>query len=310
MSYQLQDQLQQFLTTLFRKDDVVEIRPIEIWTDGMNGQRRSRVLRHERRWQTPAELSAGYSEMAKLNLDQRANIFMGVNSRTQRGVGRKCDVRICRCIWADMDDVSCEVARWRCSEMGLPHPSIVVDSGNGVHLYWLLDRAIDVSNAESRQQFESRLKALYRQLGCDATSDVNRLLRLPGFWNMKDGRNGSPPRACRLLYCDADRRCEIDHFAINVNCQSRQIGDERSNGPGVTSSDGSIQQVLACLDKEVSDRSRRDFAVVCSLLRLGMGPPEIWSHVANRSKFVTRGYDYFKTTVNNALEATAHNRGT
>jgi hypothetical protein len=72
--------------------------------------------------------------LAELNSDQRANIFMGVNPRARRGVGRKCDVQTCRCVWADMDEVSSEVARWRCHEVGLPDPSILVDSGNGVHL--------------------------------------------------------------------------------------------------------------------------------------------------------------------------------
>jgi hypothetical protein len=128
---------------------------------------------------------------------------------------------------------------------------------------------------------------------------------------MKDRRNGSLPLACRLIYCDADQRHEIDRFAIEIDKsrRSRPIAFQQSNQYGGSTRDEGIDQVLACFDQDVSDRSRRDFAVVCSLLRLGMRPSDIWSHVENRSKFASRGYSYFETTLSNALEATAHNRG-
>lgn len=298
-----QDQLWLFLSSLFHADDVVEVRPIEIWTDAIDGLRHSRVLRRERRWQTPRELSAGYGALAELNCSQRANIFMGANPRARKGVGRKCDIRTCRSVWADMDKVTSEVARWRCHEVGLPDPSIVVDSGSGVHLYWLLNQAFDVSDTAKREQFEGSLKVLYRQLGCDATSDVNRLLRLPGFWNMKDKQNGSPPLACQLIHCDPGRRFEIDRIVIDTSRRSQRIVRERRDCCCICANDGSVQKVLACLDHDVRDRSRRDFRVVCSLLRLGVRPNEIWSHVGHRSKFASRGYGYFETTLDSALKA-------
>jgi hypothetical protein len=56
------------------------------------------------------------------------------------------------------------------------------------------------------------------------------------------------------------------------------------------------------LEKAAPDRSRRDFAVVCGLLRLGLSPEEIWSLVANQSKFATAGRRYFDRTIANALQ--------
>jgi len=202
-----------------------------------------------------------------------------------------------------MDEVTPEVARWRCHAVGLPDPSILVDSGSGVHLYWLLDQAVDVSDVAKREQFEVNLKALYRQLGCDATSDVNRLLRLPGFWNMKDVRNGSRALECRLVHCDRDRRFDIDRFVIETNTRFQRFVHERRETWCVCTNDESVQKTLACLDHDVRDRSRRDFRVVCSLLRLGVRPTEIWSHVGHRSKFASRGYGYFETTLGSALKA-------
>ena len=181
-----QEQLRQFLATLFDQQDIIEIRPIEIWRDANSAVRHSKVIRSERRWWNSAELLASYGELHELNVTQRANIFMGVNARSQVGGGKKRDVTTCRCIWADMDEVTPEVASWRCQEVGIPAPSVLVDSGYGVHLYWVLNAAVSVVDEGDRQRFERRLKSVYRLLDCDATSDVNRLLRLPGFWNVKD----------------------------------------------------------------------------------------------------------------------------
>jgi hypothetical protein len=141
------DQLTEFLSTLYHPDDIIELRPIEIWTDAQSGHRRSQVFLDQRAWLTATELAARYPILAKLNLDHRANLFMGVNPRSHVGAGNKENVRTCRALWADMDEVTPEVARWRCQEPNVPDPSVLVDSGSGVHLYWLLERAVDVRSS-------------------------------------------------------------------------------------------------------------------------------------------------------------------
>ena len=45
------------------------------------------------------------------------------------------------------DHVTVAEARERVAKAGLPPPSIVVNSGNGVHLYWLLDEPFLIDDA-------------------------------------------------------------------------------------------------------------------------------------------------------------------
>lgn len=307
MAQRNDQELALFLSALFSNADLVEVRPIEVWTDIGTGTRRSRVLRQHRLWVPPNRLLALQHELGQLNDTQNANIFMGVNPRTNVGGGKKCDVKVCRCVWADLDGVTPEIARWRCEEIGIGDPSIIVDSGGGVHLYWLLQHSLPVGETKSRQDLELRLKHLYRRLGCDATSDVNRLLRLPGFWNRKDARNGAKPAPCRLIRCDAGRLFSIEHFELPVAKQTktlaRSIAHSRSN---VSSK---LRAVLERLNLEVTDRSERDFGVICSLVRMGMSETEIRGFVMNHSKFATNGAAYFDATLANAVVATSSERG-
>ena len=61
-----------------------------------------------------------------------------------------------------------------------------------------------------------------------------------------------------------------------------------------------VAKVVRNLDRPSRDRSRRDFAVVCDLLRLGLKAEEIWPLVADSSKFESNGRAYFDVTIANA----------
>jgi hypothetical protein len=54
------------------------------------------------------------------------------------------------------------------------------------------------------------------------------------------------------------------------------------------------------LGKPARDRSRRDFAITCDLLRLGLTGEEIWPLVCGSSKFESNGRPYFDVTIANA----------
>ena len=59
-------------------------------------------------------------------------------------------------------------------------------------------------------------------------------------------------------------------------------------------------ELVSRLDRPSPDRSRRDFAIVCDLLRLGLAKEEIWNLVSCRSKFESNGRPYFDLTFSNA----------
>ena len=99
-------------------------------------------------------------------------------------------------------------------------PSIIVESGNGFHVYWLFKtpwyfyseddrkKAMDLS-----RRFQTHIQRLGRQQGWnwDYTGDLSRILRIPGTLNHKDKSNLKPVR----LYETSDHRydpAELEGF--------------------------------------------------------------------------------------------------
>ena len=90
-------------------------------------------------------------------------------------------------------------------------PSIVVFSGGGLHLYWLLKEPLPA------QQYRERIEALNRKLasvlaGDLQATDVCRLMRLPGTTNSKHG----DVRKVRIERLEPDRRYDFDELEETV----------------------------------------------------------------------------------------------
>lgn len=78
----------------------------------------------------------------------------------------------------------------------LPKPTMVIDSGRGVHLYWRIENA-PIQAWSTWQELEDYLYYQLKHLGADKqATDSVRVLRLPSSIN---SRNGSE---CKILYID------------------------------------------------------------------------------------------------------------
>jgi hypothetical protein len=293
--------VREFVGTLFLPEDLVELRLIETWTE--SGKHRSEVV--ERLWVQADSLVASYPTLHQKN-QLGANIFYGVNPRSSRG-STKADVAICRTLWADLDDARPDDdQRWRM----LPSPSLIVDSGRGVHLYWRLSQPIVMDSQATQFQFESILRGMYRELASDCVQDVSRLLRLPGFINARNFRNGIQPSICKLAEIHPDRvyeLAEFQHFAADDRREGQ--GEEgTSNWPPkgmYYSANRDIRRVrglVRLLTKNSIDRSKRDYFVVTKLLELGCSQDEVTSMVSNYSKFCGNE-TYLHRTIENAMRA-------
>ncbi len=98
-----------------------------------------------------------------------------------RDGGKTEDVELARCLYADLDKTTVEEARIRWTNAGLPEPTVIVKSGNGVHPYWRLKEPIT-----DLVEFSQRQMALAIRLGSDtAICDAPHVMRLPGFKNWK-----------------------------------------------------------------------------------------------------------------------------
>lgn len=285
-----QEQLARFIDTLFEPGDLVEIRVIASPTSGSS--MRSQLM--HRKW-IVAERTAEHFAHLKPHNEAGCHVFFGVNPRS-RSAGTKSAVVLCRSVWLDFDWVSYKEANARWSTI-LPEPTIVVRSGSGIHAYWRLESLQVVSTLPARSRFEKIVKGLSRAVGADATHDVTRLLRLPGFQNPKT----SVPLPCELLVCEAQRRYSIATFeGLQGTLEAQKLAEPAPIGCIDGRTRQRIEGLVRHLDHEVADRSRRDFAVVCGLLRFGLSPDQIRLLVAGHSKFADNDA-YFETTVQNAL---------
>ena len=245
------------LTTLYGPSDILLFRPVETWTEG--GRKRSCVDFGNVCYR-PAKTGTLENTLERLRASseaERTNLFFGVCPR----FGKKgrfdlaWQIRTVRCLWADVDGCTVEEVIERCKSQSLPDPTAVVNSGNGVHLYWLLDRplliddvgdpppvetlwlrgpngrkepkryivngddriAIDqhhhITNLSPKAlQAQDLLAGIAQAVGGDHTTDLTRLLRLPGTLNRKDQRSGHEPVMASLVECNADNKYPIELF--------------------------------------------------------------------------------------------------
>jgi hypothetical protein len=124
------------LRAIFDERDTVLFRPIETWTEG--GKKHKSVIYSAA---NPARLSVALRQLVARAPEEHANIFFGVCPR--RGDRGRFDqawqIRTVRVLWCDIDHLTEEQALERVTKAGMPRPSIVVNSGTGVHLYWILE---------------------------------------------------------------------------------------------------------------------------------------------------------------------------
>jgi hypothetical protein len=140
----------EFLLAIFDPKDVVTLRPIETWVDE-KGRKRGEVLydlvKHCRA-ETFAKEGPAWAVLLDQCAAKNANTFFGVCPRAgYAGYDLAWQIRTVRVLWADLDYCTPDEAKERCRNAGLPEPSVIVSSGNGVHLYWILDAPFLIDDA-------------------------------------------------------------------------------------------------------------------------------------------------------------------
>jgi len=112
--------------------------------------------------------------------DDGWNVYYGVCPRTSEGGTKKEDVIQGHVLWADFDDTSLEDALAKAIAAKMPIPTLVVWSGHGVHIYWRMSEPVPAAT------LEPVIGRLAEFLDSDpAVKNRNRLMRLPGFPNLK-----------------------------------------------------------------------------------------------------------------------------
>ena len=117
--------------------------------------------------------------------------------------GKKTDIAAITALWADVDVVKMGWDMDRTLGLVKGHelrPSAIVNSGNGLHLYWCLRAPVVLPNASGPfvENVEGAMARLAEVFGGDNTHDITRVLRLPGSWNTK----GDKPKQVKVAMAD------------------------------------------------------------------------------------------------------------
>ncbi len=357
-----------FLQAIFAPGDLILLRPIELWTE--NGRKKSKVdydgvqyhlvgvKDQAGQWQPqPQRLGTAVRRQNERSEHTKANIFYGVCPRfgTAGRYDQAWQIRVVRVLWSDVDHCTLDEARERCKAAGLPEPSIIVASGNGAHLYWILaepyliddvgvpqpvftefidqgdgkkkvrkyikigDEKIYIDakhNAPSlsakAQHVQDILAGIASNIGGDHTTDLSRILRVPGTLNRKDQRNGREPVPCTLVACDPHCRYSIDEFAKYAEAspdrtRREAIAKVKLPAPRKLSApkfDRFQELLLICNAAEVGTRSEADFSLCCWAVEHGVPRESVWKEAQNVGKFREAGERYFDQTWGRAEQQT------
>ncbi len=151
------------------------------------------------------------------------DVYYGVGVRQERlgphQRGGNGDVSVIPALWTDIDILGPAhketalpptEAEALAFLKALPHkPSMVISSGNGLHVYWLFTEPIGIATDAHRDNISGALKGWQQYINraakergwkLDNTSDLSRVLRIPGGVNHKTG-NGV--RVTVISECDA-----------------------------------------------------------------------------------------------------------
>ena len=97
-------------------------------------------------------------------------------------------------------------------------PTLIVSTGGGFHIFWLFDQPMVFGNEDDIQKAHSlslKFQALFVKLASqrgwkiDNTSDLSRLLRLPGTYNHKQ----NPPIGVEIVQFNRGNRYDPDAIA-------------------------------------------------------------------------------------------------
>jgi len=151
--------------------------------------------------QVRKDWSAIERTLQHMNRTEVRNIHPCVNPRTTKprgGRGKNSDVAFFVALWIDVDfhgnEERIRAEFWKTVEdftkLGL-RPSVIIESGHGMHAYWLFDKPYPVAEA---RPCCAGIQDFFKL--SDAINDPSRVLRMPGTVNLKDVRN---PALCKVV---------------------------------------------------------------------------------------------------------------
>lgn len=144
--------------------------------------------------------TCNFDTLAQLNTDyhiyHRVNVSKTTNSKKE-------NITQVVALYVDVDDNSQESLE-RLKGMFYP-PNCIIASGGGYHGYWMLREPLTVAGDDAIFEVERTMQGMilsYGEHADEKAKDITRILRTPGYLNIKD-KYPTPPR-CEVVHFDAD----------------------------------------------------------------------------------------------------------
>ncbi len=95
-----------------------------------------------------------------------------------------------------------------------PLPSIIVSTGHGFQVYWLLHQPEVITDEGKAAEIESILKGIKEAIGGDSVGDLSRIFRIPGTINQKTDKEGNKLEAknVEIIRLKPDLRYVLEDF--------------------------------------------------------------------------------------------------
>lgn len=150
----------------------------------------------------PARASQFAEVICPIHEKHKRHVWVGVCPREAEG---STNAIVCRVLWADLNSTitTLEQAKAALEESGLPAPTMLVNSGNGFHVYWKLEKPVPAKDVRPWT------KGVHKSLPADSTHDPTRVMRVPGTLNVKDPEN---PTRAHIVEYDPSRVYPIERF--------------------------------------------------------------------------------------------------
>lgn len=155
-------------------------------------------------------------------------------------------------------------------------PSIIINSGNGLQVYWMLNEPVAVG--DNTRVVEGALKELSNKpdgfKGDIAVTSLGHMMRMPGTYNTKDQNN---IKSCRVVWEDTSNKYSFQNLVDDLDVK---VDKEYNKG---NYSDGSMYETYKSLN--TSYEVLRKVASKCEfLVHLGKHPEDqgymVWIHLA------------------------------
>lgn len=181
-----------------------------------------------------------------ISKNSQTNVYFGCCTREGKK-GDKEHARELVAFWVDMDfkdfgatpEEECD--RFLQS-FPLP-PSILINSGGGFHVYWLLETPIDAHD----KRCEPILKGLCAALkGDSASAEIGRILRVPGTKNFKE--EYGEPREVKIVYERWDTRYTIE--AMEEYAKIPEPQEKQKDSVDIPRADDPLAKIIDTLSDE------------------------------------------------------------